>query len=84
MKINKTIFFAIFLVVINISAVFAEDNPLPQPPQQTSKTSRGGVARSGENLPGGPIDESLVYLVVAGIALGIVILYKDKIKKASV
>ncbi|MFB3390016.1 hypothetical protein [Flavobacterium sp. LAR06] len=82
MKINKTIFFAFFLVVINISAVFAEDNPLP-PPQQASKKS-GGATNRAEPLPGMPINQDLVYLVVAGLALGVVMIYKDKIKKASV
>ena len=84
MKINKTIFFAFFLVVVNISAVFAEDNPLPQPPEQASKTARGGGSTNRQQLPGMPIDQDLIYLVVAGLALGIVMIYKDKIKKASV
>jgi hypothetical protein len=82
MKINKTIFLAIFLVVISISAVFAED---PHPPAPNKSTAKNGVAnRGGIQLPGSPIDQDLVYLVVAGFALGIVVLYKDKIKKASV
>lgn len=79
MRINKVIFLTFFLVMLNVSGVFAEN---PPPPDQ-SKTARGG-STNRQQLPGMPIDQDLVYLVVAGFALGIVMLYKDKIKKASV
>ena len=83
MKINKTIFFAFFLVVINVSGVFAED---PHPPTPDQSAAKGGETsrNAGEQLPGTPIDQDLIYLVVAGFTLGITMIYKDKIKKASV
>ncbi|MBF4465971.1 hypothetical protein [Flavobacterium sp. LC2016-12] len=82
MKINKAIFFAFFLIVINISSVFAED-PHPPSPDQSKTAKGGGAINRGIGVPGSPIDQSLVYLVVAGLALGIGMIYKDKVKKAS-
>ena len=82
MKINKAIFFAFFFVVINISAVFAEDPHPPVPNQSAARSAT--TTNDGIGVPGGPIDQSLVYLAVAGLVLGAVMIYKDKIKKASV
>ena len=82
MKINKTIFFAFFLVVMNISAVFAED-PHPPVPKKSTATN-ATTAKDGIQVPGSPIDQGLIYLVLTGLTLGVVMIYKDKIKKASV
>lgn len=78
MKVNKAIFFAFFLVVMNISAVFAEDNPLPKPEQSQMNTT------AGPEFPDMPIDQNIIYLMGAALVLGVVIIYKNKIKRASV
>lgn len=72
MKEIKTAFFAICLVLLNVSVVMAqqdEELPLPGTP-------------SGP--PGdAPIDTYILYLIMIGVILGMTVIYKNKIKKAS-
>ena len=49
-----------------------------------AKTAKSNAVNAGPVLPGTPIDENIVFLMVAGTVLGITVLYKSKIKKASV
>ncbi|WP_134151284.1 hypothetical protein [Flavobacterium sp. 270] len=46
-------------------------------------TAKGASTNSTPPNPGFPIDQNIVFLAVAGLALGITVLYKNKIKKAS-
>ncbi|QOG03446.1 hypothetical protein [Flavobacterium sp. MDT1-60] len=71
MKVIKTVYFTVFLILINICGLFA------QPSQP---------ADAGPPLepPGGPIDSYLLVLIIAALLLGMVVIYKNKIKKASV
>lgn len=78
MKINKAIFLAFFLVVINVSGVFAEDNPLPKPEESQMNTT------ADPNFPEMPINQNIVYLMGAALVLGFVMIYRNKIKRASV
>jgi len=82
MKINKAIFSAFFLVVINASVVFAENNPLPSPKKASANTNEL-QSDDPPHMPA-PIDQNIVYLMGAALVLGVVMIYKNKIKKASV
>lgn len=78
MKIIKTIFPVLFLTVISVSNVFADTTP---PAQMPPPTGNGAQQRGGVPLPGGPIDQDLMFLVVGGVLLGAVYIFKDEIKK---
>ena len=71
MKINKTIFFAFFWTLISVSNVMATPEPCPS-------------GNCPPNRPDMPIDQNIVYLMVAALVLGFVMIYKGIIKKASV
>ena len=74
MKINKTIFFAFFWTLLSVSYAMAQTTP-------------GEPCPSGNcppNRPDMPIDQNIVYLMVAALVLGFVMIYKGIIKKASV
>lgn len=72
MKIIKTGFFTICLILINVYNVFAQE-PEPEPPFPP------------EGPPGGrvPIDDHLMFLIIAGVILGVTLIYRNKLKKAS-
>lgn len=72
MKKLQAPFLLIALVLLNVSVAFAQTDP-PDPDSP-------GVPVN----PGLPINENIVFLMIAGVALGITVLYKNKIKKASV
>lgn len=69
MKIIRIIFLVFFLV-LNVS------NVLAQPP------CPGGC--DPEEPLEGPINEDLPYLIAAGLILGSAVIYRNKIKKASI
>jgi hypothetical protein len=71
MKRIKTAFFAICLVMLNVSNVFAQDE-MPEP-DGPPKGPPGDA----------PIDTYILYLVMTGVVLGMIIIQKSKIKKAS-
>jgi len=68
MKI-KNILLAFFLTLISVSNVMPQEVPCPNCPP---------------NKPDMPIDQNVVYLMGAALVLGVVMIYKNKIKKASV
>ncbi|WP_264553180.1 hypothetical protein [Flavobacterium sp. N2038] len=78
MKIIKAIFPVLFLTIISVSSVFAGTTP---PAQMPPPARRGVQPQGGQPLPGMPIDQNLIFLVVGGILLGAVYIYKDEIKK---
>ena len=69
MKIIRIIFLVFFLV-LNVSNVLAQDGP-PSPGDPETPLE-------------GPINEDLPYLIVAGLILGSAVIYRNKIKKASI
>ena len=75
MKINKTIFFAFFstlLCVFDVLAQTTPGEPCPNP------------GDCPPNKPDMSIDQNVVYLMSAALVLGFIMIYKYKIKKASV
>ncbi|MBE8727287.1 hypothetical protein [Flavobacterium hungaricum] len=72
MKKLQAPYLLIALLLLNVSVASAQGSGNPGPPGTVPVT------------PGTPIDENIVFLVIAGTALGIAVLYKNKIKKASV
>ena len=74
MKIIKTIFVAIFLTLINLSAAIAATPPAPMAPSAVPPPP-----------PGGAIDQNLFLLLIAALSFGLYTIYKYNIKrKASI
>ena len=71
MKIIRTVFFTICLTLMNVYSVFSQEDP-PEIPPPTPPNGRV------------PIDDHLMLLIIAGVLLGITLIYRDKIKKASI
>lgn len=71
MKRLKTVFFVFFLCLISLTNVIAQGSG-PNPPIQIPPD---------EELP---IDNHIVFLVVLAVVLGITIIYRNRIKKASI
>ena len=80
MKIIKTVFLVFFVTLIAISSVKAESGP-PEPNMKSAKAAAGGPPPPDPRPT--PIDTHIVFLLLAGMSLGITIVYKNKIKKAS-
>lgn len=73
MKINRIVFLVFFLV-LNVSSIMAQPGGGSNPP-----------VPGGPDAPlEGPINEDIPYLIVAGLILGTAVIYRNKIKKASV
>lgn len=81
MKAIKTLFFVFTL--LSLTSVLAKTPPSPGPAAKNSSTAADGDIPGGGN-PGLPIDENIVFLTMAGLALGVTVLYRNKIKKASI
>ncbi|WP_291147113.1 hypothetical protein [Flavobacterium sp. UBA7680] len=80
MKI-RNILLALFLIVSSVSVTLADNTP--PPPPQAAKTS--GTADDDDITPPGlPINDHIPYLIAAGFVLGMTIIYRNKIKKASI
>ncbi|MCC9062061.1 hypothetical protein [Flavobacterium piscisymbiosum] len=76
MKIIKTVFFTICLALMNVAIVFAQQLP-PEPgdePLDPPDTPPYGRV---------PIDDHIVLMLILAIVLGGIMIYKHKIKKAS-
>lgn len=69
MKIKRIVFLVFFLV--SVSSIMAAPAP-PGPPGPPDPPLEG------------PINEDIPYLIVAGLILGTAVIYRNKIKKASV
>ena len=69
---TKTILLAFFVTLINVASLMAENPGDPGNP-------------AGDPAPvEGPIDENIDLLFGAALVLGVTLIYKNKIKKASV
>ena len=82
-----------FLAVILLFSVFlalAATPPPPPPPQATAKSAGTASTNACAICPGGstpiplPINQNIIFLAISGLALGAAVIYKNKIKKASV
>ena len=83
MKKIKIFFFVCFLILSNISVVFAAPQTMPLP--QTNSVSTTDAEDPTDPPPGvAPIDDNLLFLTIAALGLGSVVIYRNKIKKASV
>jgi quinol-cytochrome oxidoreductase complex cytochrome b subunit len=74
MKVIKTVYFTVFLIFINIYTILADNTP----------ADPGTDPPGPLEPPGGPIDSYLLVLIIAALVLGMVVIYRNKIKKASV
>ena len=66
----KTVFFVFILILIGFSTVFAQGSGFNPPIDKPPD----------EELP---IDNHIMFLVVLAVVLGIIIIYRNRIKKAS-
>jgi len=74
MKGIKTVFFAFCLVIFNVASVIAQGEPIEVPEPGTP----GGPPN--DELP---INDHIILLLILTIVFGIAVVYKNKIKKAS-
>ena len=81
---TKTIFLTLLVTLLSVSNLMAYKNP---PVPDTANTADG----DGPGDPGGPggapetpINENIGLLFGAALVLGVTLIYKNKIKKASV
>jgi len=84
MKRLKAPFLAATVFLFSVSLTFAETPPPPAPTAKganTAATSACPFCPVGDPLP---IDQNIVFLAISGLALGATVIYKNKIKKASV
>lgn len=82
MKIIRTIYLATILLLVDFSYAGPQNMPPP-----TAKGAEVNTTNADDTPPiegGSPIDQNLVFLMIAGLTLGAVSVYKNKIKKASV
>ena len=81
MKGIRIVFLLFFVVLVSISSVRAEVHP-PSPVNANATAFDNDIPVPGEVEM--PIDENIVFLLIAGLILGTSIVYKNKIKKASI
>jgi len=81
MKRIRIVFLLFFVVLVSISSVRAEVHP-PSPVNATSASEGDDIPVP--DFPNAPIDQDIIFLVGAGLVLGATVVYKNKIKKASI
>jgi len=88
MKNLKAPFLAVALILFNISIVSAGSTP---PPPNARMASSAGtddeiIVDDDDNpgLPDFPIDNNMMILLISGLALGAVVIYRNQTKKASI
>jgi len=84
MKNLKAPFLVIALLLLNFSVALANDNPLPQPSTLADDGIEDNEPCTGPCPEDFPIDQNIIFLLVGGLALGAVAIYKNQIKKASI
>lgn len=85
MKNLKAPFLVVALILFNISIVSAGSTPPPPNARMASSTSTGDLDDDGET--GGadfPINQNIIILLISGLALGAVVIYRNQTKKASI
>ncbi|MFQ6601285.1 hypothetical protein [Flavobacterium sp. C3NV] len=83
MKRIRIVFLLFFIVLVSISSVKAEVHP--PSPQNVNATA---FVEDGEPIPFPDpvemsVDKNIILLLVAGLILGSTVIYRNKIKKAS-
>ncbi|QDW19172.1 hypothetical protein [Flavobacterium sp. KBS0721] len=83
MKRIRIVFLLFFIVLVSISSVKAGVHP--PSPQNARSANMLGDESEGPPPPDFemPIDTNIVFLLVAGLVLGTTVVYRHKIKKAS-
>lgn len=75
MKITKTILLVFFVALIDVSNVFAAE----EPPKPNAKAADGPPV-----VIDGPIDQNIMFLLICGLFLGMYSIYRYNVnKKAS-
>ena len=82
MKRIRIVFLLFFVVLVSISSVKAEVHP-PSPQNARSANMLGDEYGPPPPDFEMPIDTNIVFLLVAGLVLGTTVVYRHKIKKAS-
>ena len=77
---TKTIFLTLLVTLLSVSNLMAYKNP--PAPDDTANTTDD--APGDPVAPDGPIDENIDLLFGAALVLGVTLIYKNKIKKATV
>jgi len=91
MRKLKAPFLAVIVVLFNVSLAFATPNP-PAPMAKSASTASTlddpedpdcvpPICDPGTKVP---IDDHIILLAISGLLLGATVIYKNKIKKASV
>lgn len=87
MKNLKAPFLVIALLLLNVSVAFAADNPLPKPTLAEGDLDPDpedpGCPSDAPCLENFPIDQNISFLLIGGLALGAIAIYKNQTKKAS-
>lgn len=68
---------------MNVPNVLADNEP-PPPPPAAAKGAASSATLAAPPGPGLPINQDLPYLIAAGLLLGTAVIYRNKIKKASI
>lgn len=91
MKNLKAPFLVVALILFNISIVSAGSTPPPPNARMASSTSTGDLDDDGESSGDGetggadfPINQNIIILLISGLALGAVVIYRNQTKKASI
>lgn len=85
MKGIRIVFLLFFVVLVSISSVKAEVHPpSPQNARAANMLGDGDEGPPPPDFPNdAPIDKNIALLLIAGLVLGSTVVYKNKIKKAS-
>jgi hypothetical protein len=85
MKRVRIVFLLFFIVLVSISSVKAEVHP-PNPEIARNALEDNDCDGCPPPTPdpfGVPINENIVFLLIAGLVLGTTVVYRHKMKKAS-
>lgn len=89
MKNLKAPFLVVALILFNISIVSAGSTPPPPNARMANVEGEGEGDETSDDGPGGagrdfPINQNIVILLISGLALGAVVIYRNQTKKASI
>lgn len=85
--------FLVIALLLNVLLVMAGSEHPPKPMLNSAKmnTTAGDddeecddLTQNCDNHAGIPIDQNIIFLAIGGLALGLTVIYKNNIKKASI
>ncbi|MBL0736561.1 hypothetical protein JI750_06665 [Flavobacterium sp. GN10] len=83
--------FLVIALFLNVLLVSAETSSHPPTPSASTARSMATTAEGEECPPlypdcddAFPINQNIMFLVIGGLALGLTVIYKNEIKKASI